>query len=284
MNSSTTGITAVVLTFNEETNLRECLAHLAWADETVVVDSGSTDGTLKLAKSMGARICQSTWRGFASQRNWALDNAEIETDWVLFVDADERITNDLRDEILSSTRSGSADAFYLCFKVILLGKWVKRSALYPVWHPRLLRRNVGRFKDSHTGHGETWEICGRIGYLREPYLHFSFSKGFTQWFEKHNRLSSYEAASAVQLISEVKWQELLSALFSRHPQNRRQALRIVSYHIPGWPFARFLYQLLARGGFLDGTAGWIYCSLYLVYEIMIRSKLAEVQSTRKGTE
>jgi len=276
------GITAVVLTLNEEANLPECLAHLNWVDEIIVIDSGSTDGTCPLAESLGARVFRCAWQGFAGQRNWALDNAGIATDWVLFVDADEHITTDLRDEMLAHIQSRSADAFYLCFKVILFGKWVRRSAMYPVWHPRLLRKGVGRFKDSYSGHGETWEINGKVGYLRQPYMHYSFSKGLTQWFERHNRLSTSEAAAADRLMSDVRSRDVLGALFSRHPQNRRQALRLVSYRVPGWPFVRFLYQLIARGGFLDGMQGWMYCGLYLAYEIMIRSKLAELRESRKG--
>ena len=140
--STGTGISAVVLTLNEEKNLRACLEHLRWVDEIIVVDSGSTDGTCELARSLGAEVHRCAWQGFAGQRNWALDNAGIATDWVLFVDADEHITTELRDEILVHTRSGAADAFYLCFKVILLGKWVKHSALFPVWHPRTGRSDA----------------------------------------------------------------------------------------------------------------------------------------------
>ena len=280
--SNRTGITAVVLTFNEVANLPGCLAHLSWVDQVIILDSGSTDGTRELAESLGARVCCSAWQGFAGQRNWALDKIGIETEWVLFVDADEHVTTELRDEILLRTRSGEADAFYVCFKVILFGKWVRRGALYPIWHPRLLRRKAGRFKESHTGHGETWEIDGKIAYLREPYLHFSFSKGLTAWFEKHNRLSSYEAASATRLMSQSNARETFAGIFSKHPQNRRQAVRVISYRVPGWPFIRFLYQLIARGGFLDGPAGWTYCTLYLAYEIMIRSKISEIRKSRKG--
>src|SRR4051812_1368114 len=98
MDRSPSNITAVVLTLNEEENLPECLAHLKWVDRVVVVDSGSTDRTVALATEAGASVYVHPWPGFAQQRNWSLDNTEVSSDWVLFVDADEHVTTSLRDE------------------------------------------------------------------------------------------------------------------------------------------------------------------------------------------
>lgn len=279
MSPSRTNITAVVLTLNEELNLPECLSHLQWVDRIVVVDSGSTDQTVELARLRGTSVYHHPWQGFAQQRNWSIDNTGISTDWILFVDADEHITIELRDEILAETQKNSAEAFYLCFKVMFLEAWVKYSSSFPVWHPRLIRCGKGKFKESYTGHGETWDIDGRIGYLRQPYIHYSFSKGLSNWFDKHNRLSTQEAAAAMRSMGNLSLKEVVRNATSSHAQRRRQAIRLLSYRVPGWPFIRFLFQLFVRGGLLDGPRGWMYCTLYLAYEIMIAVKIAELRAS-----
>lgn len=266
-------ITAVVLTFNEEKNIKNCLAHLAWVDRIIIVDSGSTDKTVEYAKDFDCNIYSVPWMGFAEQRNWALNNTGITTEWVIFIDADEEVTPDLRVEIRETLRSTSCDAFYLCYKVILFGKWVKRSANFPVWHPRIVRFGKARFMEAVTGHGETWDVNGKAGYIKSPYIHYSFSKGLGFWLEKHNRLSEMECAAYLKNKKSVI--KTLSGLFWKDQHKKRQALRGLSYQLPFRPFFRFLHQFIIKGGILDGPAGWTYCSLYLAYEIMISAKIQE---------
>ena len=266
-------ITAIILTLNEEINLQNCLSHLFWVDRIVVVDSGSTDSTLKVAKDFNCDIFYNPWDGFSKQRNWAIQNTGISTEWIMFIDADEEVTPRLREEICQTLISTDNNAFYLCFKVIFYGKWVKRSSSFPVWHPRLLRIGKAQFREAVTGHGETWDVIGKIGYLNEPYIHYSFSKGLHYWFEKHNNLSDMECLSKFK--KKVSIYKIINYFFSCDRHKRRQALRSISYFIPFHPFLRFIYQLFIRGGILDGPSGWVYCSLYLVYEIMISSKIKE---------
>ncbi|MBC2710767.1 MAG: glycosyltransferase family 2 protein [Desulfosarcina sp.] len=266
-------ITAVILTLNEECNIRDCLAHLDWADRIVIVDSGSTDKTLEYAKDFGCNIYSIPWLGFAAQRNWALNNTGITTEWVIFIDADEEVPPNLRVEIREALRSTSCNAFYLCYKVMLFGKWVKRSSNFPVWHPRVVRFGKVFFKDAATGHGETWDVDGETSYFQEPYIHYSFSKGLGFWFAKHNRLSDIECAA--YLNNTKSFFDILGSLFLRDKHKRRQALRALSYHLPFRAFFRFLHQFVIKGGILDGAAGWTYCSLYFAYEIMISAKIKE---------
>ncbi len=271
-------ITAVILTFNEEKNIRNCIACLGWVDRIVIVDSGSTDKTVELAENLGCDIYFNSWPGFASQRNWAIENTGITTQWIIFVDADEEVTLDLRLEICETLGSTGCNAFYLCSKVILFGKWVKHSSNFPVWHPRILRFGKVCFKDAITGHGETWVVDGEIGYFQAPYIHYSFSKGLGFWFGKHNRLSDIE--SAAFLINKQAYSTTICSLFVKDKHKRRQALRALSYKTPFRAFFRFLHQFVIKRGFLDGTAGWTYCALYFAYEIMISAKIKE-QYTRQ---
>jgi glycosyltransferase involved in cell wall biosynthesis len=273
-NDSTGTVTCIVLTFNEEINVERCFSSMKWADRIVVVDSGSTDNTVLLAKKHGCDVYYNPWRGFSNQRNWAISNTEIRTDWVLFLDADEEVTQKLRDSIFISISSHRYDAYYLCSKIILFGKWVRRSYNFPVWHLRLFRKNHVKFKNSVTGHGESWEVRGKTGFIEEPYTHYCFSHGLDRWFEKHNRLSSAECQSYMKnRNTAIKYKHIVS----KDSHLKRQVLRSISYKLPGRAFIRFIYQMFVRGALLDGVAGWIYCSLYFAYEIMISAKIQEAK-------
>ncbi|MBN1558896.1 glycosyltransferase family 2 protein [candidate division KSB1 bacterium] len=264
-------ITAIVLTFNEEQDLARCLQSLTWCRKIILVDSGSTDKTLDIAAQWNCDIYKNEWPGFAGQRTWALQNTAIDSPWALFVDADEVIPEELAAEIRAAIHSDKA-AFYLCFKVMLFDKWVKHSSHFPVWHPRLCRVGAVTYKNAVTGHGETWDVNGEIGYLKTPYFHFSFSKGFSHWLAKHNRLSSMECDAFLQSIHDKK---KIGELLCRDSHKRRQALRRLSFHLPLRPFLRFFYSYIVKGGFLEGQAGFVHCLLYLIYELMIQVKIIE---------
>ncbi|MBN1464716.1 glycosyltransferase family 2 protein [candidate division KSB1 bacterium] len=272
-------VTAVVLTVNEEQDLPQCLQSLKWCRKIILVDSGSTDKTLEIAAQWHCDIYTNHWRGFAAQRNWALQNTAIDSTWVLFIDADEVVPGALADDIVAATRSDAA-AFYLCFKVMLFGVWVRRSSNFPVWHPRLCRRGAVVYRNAVTGHGETWDVNGEVRYIRTPYIHYSFSKGFTHWLAKHNRLSSMECDAFFQSIQDkIK----IATLFSRDGHKRRQALRRLSFHLPMRPLLRFFYSYVWKRGFLDGRAGFVYCLLYLVYELMIQAKMIEKRVQKRSS-
>ena len=150
-----------------------------------------------------------------------LEIPKLQQNGFLFVDADEEITPALQEEICKTIENTTNNAFYLCSKIMLFGKWVKRSANFPVWHPRILRNGKANFKNAVTGHGETWEVQGNTGYLHEPYIHYAFSKGMSFWFEKHNRLSGIEsdAYKRYQCTNSRK----NDALFSKDKHKKRQA-------------------------------------------------------------
>ncbi len=271
--TSQNNVTAVVLTFNEEDLIVNCLNSLSWAKRVVLVDSGSTDKTVEYARKKGCDIYSNPWPGFSKQRNWSLDNTDIQTDWVLFIDADEEVPPSLQNEILFTIKNTDCSAFYLSYKVMFMGKWIKWSSGFPVWHPRIVRSGKVQFKDSITGHGETWDVDGRIGYIKAPYIHYSFSKGIEFWLEKHNRLSTIEMKA--YLNGQQSLLKCIKGLFCQDAHKKRQSLRALSYYMPFRPFVRFFYQLFLKGGILDGKAGWAYCCLYLVYEIMISEKILE---------
>ncbi len=161
--------------------------------------------------------------------------------------------------------------------MMLWGTWLRHAATYPVYQMRLMKLGEVRFVQH--GHGQREGDAARgVGTLANPYLHHSFSKGFAEWFERHNRYSTQEALQCLRerRPGRVRWVDLLS----RSGIARRRALKALSARLPLRPWLKFLYMYVARMGCLDGVAGLTYCSLQAVYEYMICAKLAEL--TRSG--
>ena len=190
-------ISVFVRTLNEEANLRRCLSALAWSQDVVVIDSGSTDRTVEIAKEMGARIVLRRLEHEADQLNWISANVDFRFPWIYYSDADEVVTPELRDELLRVTSDTQRPevAYRVRFKTMFMGKWIRHSSLYPTWCLRLFQ--PGRVRWDR----ETNTVCcadGPEGRLHEHFLHYTFSKGLHAWFEKHNKYSSSEAREAAR--------------------------------------------------------------------------------------
>jgi len=272
-------VSVLILTCNEEKNLPACLDAISWCDDIVVLDSYSSDRTVEIARKSGARVYQRAFDTFAGQRNFGLESISFRHQWVFHLDADEIFTEELRMEVLSATEKTSFDAFHVPSKMMFQGKWLRFSGMYPAYQVRLTR--VGQFTFKQIGHGQKEDIeQSRIGTLREPYLHYSFSKGMTDWFERHNRYSSMEAEETLRSLetNSSDWKGLFSAARPR----RRQALKQLSFRLPFRPLMRFIYMYFLRLGFLDGHAGFVYSRLLSIYEYMIVLKTKEIK-TMTGT-
>ena len=274
-------ISVLLLTLNEEGNLPACLKAVSWSDDVVVVDSFSQDETVTLARQLGARVVQRKFDSFAGQRNYALENINFKNDWILHLDADEIITPDLHAEMFRAIRAARYDAYRIPSKMMFFGQWLRYSGLYPSYQVRLGNRERFRFKQ--VGHGQREDLAPeRVGTLIEPYLHYSFSKGLTDWFEKHNRYASDEARETVKLLAEnrsIDWR----GLWARDRTHRRRALKEFTYRFPFRPLLRFLYMYVLRRGFLDGRAGLTYCRLLAIYEYLIVLKTRELRIGQAST-
>lgn len=267
-------LSVVVLARDEEANLARCLPALAFADEVVVVDDRSTDRTADVARVHGARLAQHVMETFADQRNWAMESAGLRNMWVLHLDADEVVTRELADELaerLATVAPGTA-GFQLARKTMLGEKWLRFSAAYPVYVPRLVHRDRVRY--GAFGHGErVMRADGVFEYLKHPCLHYNFSKGWADWFDRHNRYSTREAERIVMEADGLSLGECLS----RDPVRRRAALRRLSFRLPCRAFLRLAYHYVLRLGFLDGREGWRFARVMAMYEAMISLKVAELR-------
>lgn len=272
-------ISVLILTLNEEANIAACLDSVAWADDVLVLDSGSEDRTVAMAKARGARVVHRPFDSFAGQRNYGLQEGGLQNDWVLHLDADERVTPALYNELVSVTGSPQYDAYRVPSKLIFRGQWLKHAGMYPTYQIRFGHRNALSFVQ--VGHGQRGQLpASRIGTLNEPLLHYAFSKGIADWFTRHNRYSTDEAQHALQQQEEaIDWRGLLCG----DAQRKRRALKDLSYRMPLRPLLRFLYMYVGKQGFRDGRPGLDYCLMMAVYEYMIGLKVTHAKHAREHT-
>ena len=270
-------ISILILTLNEETNIAACLDALAGFDDIVVFDSLSKDRTVEIARAKGARIVERPFDNWASHQNWAMDNIGFKHPWVFYLDADERMTPELREEILGIARDPARPevAYYCGRKNYFLGKWI-RHAMPPSLIMRFFKPKRIRFERLVN---PVPVIDGPHGYLRNYFEHYNFSKGITEWFDKHNKYSLLEAMEGMKLREKPVG---LGSLFSSDRFERRRALKELSFRMPLRPFLKFCWMYFLKRGFLDGRAGYTYCKLQSMYEYMIVVKMRELERKRRG--
>jgi glycosyltransferase involved in cell wall biosynthesis len=263
-------ISAIILTLNEAEDLPNCLKALDWTDQNFVLDSGSTDETCEIALRMGADLYKNKFMGFGQQRCWAIDNIPVKSDWILFIDADEVCTPKFASAVLDAIQNSKNDTagFYCCWKLMLYGKWLKLSDSFPRWQFRILKKGKARYRDAGHAMKES-DVQGKLGYIKEPYLHYAFSKGWTFWFNRHNKYSTLEAKERLQ--TNFKPQDMLS----KDQSIRKEAIKQYMSKIPGWPILRFIHSFFFKGGILEGIPGLLYSVNISIYEYMIQLKMLE---------
>ncbi len=271
-------VSVLVFTLNEEKNLPSCLDSLQWTDDVVVVDSYSTDSTLKICEKRDVRVYQHRFEGFGSQRNWALDNIDRKYSWVLLLDADERISSKLADEIVTKVSEGDGRicAYRLKRRFFLWGKWLKHSSLYPTWVVRLIQGDKVRYVNR--GHAETQIVNGEIGVLQNDIIDEN-RKGIDSWFERQNDYSRREAEYEIEQQREPFH---FSNIFARDPVLRRAAIKRLTWTLPGRAVWYFFYSYIWRGGFLDGGEGLRYCLMRSMYQRMIAIKKYDLAKNLKS--
>ena len=280
-------VSVMIPTRNEAGNLPRCLDHLRWADEVVVVDSGSADGTVQIAGRYGARVVNFDWNGrWPKKKNWAIRHVDFRHEWLLIVDADEWITPALAEEIGRAVKSSEKVGYYVNRRFIFMGRWIKHCGYYPSWNLRLIRRGHGEYErltdvgNTGSGDNEVHEHVladGPVGHLRHDMLHLAFPTIHT-FMEKHNRYSNWEAAV------QHRHADAVSAAGSGEGTGegiggvlgKRRRLKNLSRRLPFRPTLRFLYAYVWKLGFLDGRPGYVFCRLLGIYEFLSVAKYAEL--------
>lgn len=268
---------------NERHNVERCLSAVAgWADEILVVDSGSTDGTIDIARSLGAEVIQFRYSGgWPKKRQWALDTYPFRNEWILLLDADEIVLPALKKEIEAAIRSDEFDGYWLRFQLYFMGRQLKYGG-FDLWKLFLFRHGKGRYErrlgnqDERMSDIEVHEhvvVDGKVGRLRNPVRHENFNSLF-RYIEKHNEYSEWEA----RLYFDGQNGEVAPSLWGSQAQRRRWLKRAL-YRVPGFSILTFLYHYVFRLGFLDGRAGLIYCGLKGIQRFHAKAKLRELQLT-----
>ena len=269
---------------NEIYNIEECIRSADFADEIVVVDSHSTDGTQEVAEKSGAKVIEFDWNGqFPKKKNWALESVKWKHDWIMILDADERITPELSGEISEAIIADKFSGYYINRCFMFMGGWLKHCGYYPSWNLRLFKHNLGRYErvdvsgDTGSGDNEVHEhivLQGKTGYLKNDMLHYAYPS-IDVWVEKHNRYSNWEA----KVLSEIKKKggsERLSAKLFGNVLERKRWIKNITFNMPFRPTLRFLYHYIWRCGFRDGYRGWVFCRLLAWYEFVSIAKNREL--------
>ena len=281
-------LSVLILTHNEELHIERCLASLMPVSQAIyIIDSGSTDRTVELAESMGATVFHHPWKNYADQFQWGLDNAPIDTEWVIRMDADEYLEPDLQKEILSRlpTLPDDINGVYLKRKMIFMGRWIRHGGIYPLILLRIWRTGQGRIEqrwmDEHivlVGEGKTIQF--------EYDLVDDNRKGISFWVDKHNNYASREMVDLLNLRYDLlprddaiktlqdpqaRWKRMVKdEVYSRLPLG----LRATIY---------FFYRYLLRLGFLDGTQGFIFHFIQgFWYRLLVDIKVMEVLEKSNG--
>lgn len=247
-------ITATVITFNEEHNVAAALESLSWADEIIVVDTESTDGTVEIARRFTDRLFVRAWPGYSAQKNFAAEQAS--NDWIFSLDADERVSPELTTSILQLEKGAAPKqaGFEMPRRTFYLGRWIKYSGWWPDRKVRLYDRRRARWRGDFVH--ETLEVNGRVNRLDGDILHYTVRDAA----EHHLRMDRYTTLAAEELCSRGKRASLGSLLVS--------------------PVVVFLRSYLFKLGFLDGIPGLAIARFAAHYEFLKNLKLWEMRMKR----
>ncbi len=241
-------LSAIVITYNEEENIAECLESVKWADEIIVLDSASEDKTVEISKKFTQNITDTGKISYAQKRNRGIDIAK--GDWILWIDADERVSAELKKEIIEIINSGNneADAYLINRKSFFINKFIRHSGWYPDYTLRLFKRSAKiRFNEAKVHEKIIYE--GKRARLNAVILHYT-DKNFEHYL---NKLNNYSGLSAAELFENKKKASLVDIIFR--------------------PVFTFFKMYFLRLGILDGYMGLVLCTLSSFHVFTKYSKL-----------
>ena len=275
-------ISVIVPVRNEARNLPRCLESLRQFGEVYVIDSQSSDESVEIARTAGAKIVQFYYQGgWPKKRQWALNTLPLKYEWVLLLDADEVVTPSLAREIRAAISDPAINGYHLGLHMWVLGRPLRFSGAR-FWKTSLFRREKGRFEcrlaaqDSSMADMEIHEhviVDGPTAFLKEPLIHHNVDS-LSRYIRKHDEYSNWESEVLSQTLGP---EDLQPHLFGSQAQRRRW-LKKKFFALPGSPVALFLYRYLFCFGFLDGVPGLIYCGFQAVQMFHTKAKIYELRA------
>jgi glycosyltransferase involved in cell wall biosynthesis len=265
-------LSVLILTLNEAHDLPACLESVAWSDDLHVLDSFSSDATVGLARTARARVTQRGFDNWANHQNWAVTNLPFKHPWVLYLDADERVSPTLRDAALACAVPDAPEAAFRIRRRDFYadGTWLKHAQISP-FYIRLFRPERIRYERLVN---PVAIVDGPVGELDGFLDHHPFSKGTGFWIQRHLKYADFEAQMILQ--DEAARASLRRALFATDFHERRRHQKALFYRLPLRPLLKFAYLMIVRRAFLDGQAGLTYACLQSIYEYFIVLKTREL--------
>ena len=263
-------VSVIVLTLNEERHIRACLESLAWCNDIWVLDSFSNDATLKICEELTPNIQQRVFANYSDPRNWGLQHLPLKYEWGFFVDADERVTPELRDEILSlvADTNRTVNGYYIPRKQYYWGKWLRHGECWPGYVMRLFKRRKGRFTNREVH--EAARIEGQVEFAKHHLIHISV-ESMTEFLEKFNHFTTLDAQRMFRT-----GQELYAPESHSYSAMRDLYKRILRY-LPCKPLLKFMWDYVAKQGFRDGHIGFVWAFWQGVYVFVAYFKLWELR-------
>jgi glycosyltransferase involved in cell wall biosynthesis len=268
-------VTAIILTMNESKNIEECITSIKnFVSRIVVVDSGSSDNTVDLAKSLGADVYFHEFENYATQFNWALDNTNIKTKWALRLDADERFTAELCEEAeqaILKHKDDDVNGMVLRLREFFLDRWMKHGGAYPFRKLMLFKVGIGRLENRKMDE-HTILSSGRSIELKNDGIHYDF-KNLNHWINKQN----WYATREMQDYYETVIKDSINIMPDENIKSRRRQ-KTLYYKLPIFirPFLLFIFRYIFQLGFLDGKEGLIYQFLQTFwYRFLVDAKIFE---------
>jgi glycosyltransferase involved in cell wall biosynthesis len=273
-------VSVLILTKNEENDLPGCLQSISWCDDIHVFDSFSNDSTVEIALGANATVTQRKFDGYASQRNAALQSITYKYDWLLILDADERVPDSLTKIIYETLKNTNEDinAYRIRRKDYLWDTWLKHAQISP-YYIRLVKLGKAKYMREIN---EVLEIDGKVEDLPGYFDHYPFSKGISHWLTKHNQYSTMEAERWIEENTGGEKFSLKKMLFSRDFSQRRYHQKGFFYKLPFRTLIKWFYMVIWRRAFLDGRAGLTYAALQSIYEYFIVIKTREILNKKNN--
>lgn len=253
-------VSVIILTYNEEDKIKDCILSVAdFASDIFVVDSNSTDKTIVIAKNYTDKIYYHAFDNWANQRNWAQEHLPIKTEWVLHLDADHRVSKNLKEELINIFISGEDkkySGFLISRKTIFMGRWIKHGGHYPVYHAVLFKKQFGRCEEAL--YDQHFIVNGSLKILRAD-IEDIFVEELRDFVSKHKKWAKLEAANQLALQAATNGKRILGRL-TGNPVEKRRFLKNVYMRFPLFirPFIYFFYRYFLRLGFLDMREGLIF--------------------------
>ncbi len=278
-------ISAIIMTKNEERNLPQCLESIAsYVDDIIIVDSFSDDATLNIAQKYTSKIYQNKWINYATQYNWAINNADLKHEWILRIDADERWTPKGFEELAKIIEEDKYDGVYIKLQIYFMGKFIRWGGFYPMRFLRVYKKSKGQMENRWMDEHIMVDGPVIISNIDAIEANYDRMENIALWTTKHNGYSTREAMEYLIAKNRIRSMDTIARFWGTKTERKRWLKEKVYFRIPLFvrPFFYFVFRYFIKLGFLDGKRGFIFCTLQAFwYRFLVDTKIFQITSLAK---